>query len=159
MSMAEQPLPQAREENIVVQDLDGEVLVYDLTRHKAHCLNRTAALVWRACDGRRTARDIARLVGEELHAPIDEGTVWYAIGQLDKLHLMQQSVAPPAMWAGMSRRDFLRKAGVAAAVAVPVVISLSAPTKAHAASCLPTGATCGTPAQCCSGICVGSVCG
>jgi len=159
MSMAEQPLPQAREENIVVQDLDGEVLVYDLTRHKAHCLNHTAALVWRACDGRRTASDIARLVEDEMRTPVDEGTVWYAIGQLDKLHLMKESVAPPAMWAGMSRRDFLRKAGVAAAVAVPVVISLSAPTKAHAASCLPTGAACGTPAQCCSGICVVGLCG
>ena len=158
MSTAEQPLPRAREENIVVQDLDGEVLVYDLTRHKAHCLNRTAALVWRACDGRRTASDISRLVGEELHAPVDEGTVWYAIGQLEKLHLMRESVAPPAMWAGMSRRDFLRKAGVAAAVAVPVVISLSAPTKAHAASCLPSGAACTTSAQCCSGVCAGLVC-
>ncbi len=163
MSVAEQSVPQARDENLVIQPLDEETLVYDLTRHRAHCLNRTAALIWRACDGKRTVSEIARSVGEELQRPVDEGTVLYALGQLDKLHLLKESVArpTPAPWAGvsgMSRRDFIRKAGIAAAVAVPVITSLVAPTKAQAVSCLPTGAACSIGAQCCSGLCIAGIC-
>ena len=54
------PLPRMREQGLVVDDLPDEVLVYDLDRHQAHCLNRTAALVWRHCDGQTTVKEIAR---------------------------------------------------------------------------------------------------
>ncbi len=37
--------PLARHEGLVVQKLDGEVLIYDLQRHRAHCLNSTAAAI------------------------------------------------------------------------------------------------------------------
>jgi len=36
-----------------VKQADGEVLIYDLERNKAHCLNNTAARVWQYCDGER----------------------------------------------------------------------------------------------------------
>jgi hypothetical protein len=44
-------LPQARTEGLTVRELAEETLVYDKERHKAHCLNRTAACVWKHCDG------------------------------------------------------------------------------------------------------------
>ena len=31
--------------------LDDELLVYDARTHRGHCLNQTAAAVWKACDG------------------------------------------------------------------------------------------------------------
>jgi hypothetical protein len=40
-------LPRVRKKNLIIDELADEVLVYDLDRHKAHCLNRTAALVWK----------------------------------------------------------------------------------------------------------------
>ena len=43
--------PKARKENLVVQESNGEVLIYDLDTNKAFCLNETSALVWQACDG------------------------------------------------------------------------------------------------------------
>ena len=43
--------PLARKEGLVIQELPVEVLVYDLDRDKAHCLNETAAMVWRKCNG------------------------------------------------------------------------------------------------------------
>ena len=39
-------MPRARQDELVVEELQDETLVYDLKRHKARCLNRTAALVW-----------------------------------------------------------------------------------------------------------------
>ena len=39
--------PEKRRDGLVVTELLDEVLVYDLDRHRAHCLNRTAALVFR----------------------------------------------------------------------------------------------------------------
>jgi hypothetical protein len=36
--------PISRQQNIVVQDLGSEVLIYDLTINKAFCLNETSAL-------------------------------------------------------------------------------------------------------------------
>lgn len=50
------PLPRARSQKLVVQELNGETLVYDLQKHKAYCLNRTASQLWRACDGRTNGR-------------------------------------------------------------------------------------------------------
>jgi hypothetical protein len=44
-------LPHARSEGLVIRELPEETLVYDLKRHRAHCLNPTAARVWSYCDG------------------------------------------------------------------------------------------------------------
>lgn len=165
MGRSDQFVPQARKEDLVVQELGDEVLIYDLTRHKAHCLNRAAALVWEHCDGMSTVSAVARKVEEELATPSGKETVLYALAQLERFHLLEESATPtrslvvPGQWSGMSRRDFLRKAGVTAAVAVPVIISLAAPTKAFAVSCVPAGGGCNISAECCPpAICVGNVC-
>ena len=52
--------PKARQHGLVIQEMPDEVLVYDLDTNKAHCLNRSAALVWRSCDGNNTVADIVR---------------------------------------------------------------------------------------------------
>ena len=51
--------PIARKQGLVIQDLPDEVLVYDLDRDRAHCLNTTAAFVWQHCDGKSTVGEIA----------------------------------------------------------------------------------------------------
>jgi hypothetical protein len=51
-------IPCARTEGLVVQTLADEVLVYDLERHKAHCLNHAAALIWKHCDGRTSVAEM-----------------------------------------------------------------------------------------------------
>ncbi len=150
--------PLARIEGLVIQELPDEVLVYDRQRDKAHCLNQTAALVWKYCDGKTTVTSIAKRLERELKTGVDEKIVWYALDQLNKDHLLVEDFAPPALLAGMSRRQMVRVLGVAAVVAVPLVTSIVAPTPAQAATCLPTGAACTSSAQCCSGLCTASVC-
>src|ERR1041384_7241510 len=68
----------ARKDELVVQDLPDELLVYDLKSHKAHCLNKTAAFIWKHCDGQRTAEDIAKMMETEWRTPVTEDSVWVA---------------------------------------------------------------------------------
>ena len=60
-------IPQARDEGLVIQELPDEVLVYDLDRHRSHCLNHTASAVWRLCDGQKSVSEIAQKLRAELH--------------------------------------------------------------------------------------------
>ena len=147
--------PLARKAGLVIQELPDEVLVYDLERDRAHCLNETAAFVWQRCDGRTSTVEIARSLGKKINAPVDETVVSFAIDQLGRNHLMATRPVAPQLMAGMNRREMVRALGLAAAVAVPVVASIVAPTPAQASTCLGTGASCTTGAQCCSGICNG----
>ncbi len=152
--------PRARKNDLIVKEMPDEVLVYDLIRDKAHCLNHTAALIWNYCDGRTSVPRIAGRLEKELNTTVDERVVWLALNHLSKNHLLEESVVPPAFMMGINRREMIRALGVAAVVAVPVVTSIVAPMPAQAQSCLPAGATCdppNTPPCCgsCDGICFG----
>lgn len=144
-------LPRKREQNLVVDDgLPDELLVYDLDRHKAHCLNLSAALVWKNCDGKSTASEIARRVRKKLDQEFPEDAVWLALRQLEKLRLLEKSAPMPARIASMSRRQLIRGLSIAAVIAVPVITSIVAPTAAEAGSCVLTGDPCATDIPCCS---------
>jgi len=144
--------PKKREQGLVIKELPEEVLVYDLDRDKAHCLNNTAALVWKNCDGKTTANAIARLLEKETDKPIDDRVVWLALDQLERFHLLEDTPAKPVHLAGMSRRELVRKVGVAA-LALPAIISIAAPTAQAQASCVPTDSgPCDATTNCCSGV-------
>jgi Coenzyme PQQ synthesis protein D (PqqD) len=147
--------PRARAEGIVVQALPDEVLVYDLERHRAHCLNHTAALIWKHCDGQTPVAEMARLLGQEMHTAVPEAVVWLALQQLGRAHLLEERLHRTGGGASISRREVMRRLGWGAAVALPLVTSIVAPTAVEAATCLPGGAICTAGAQCCSGVCVG----
>ena len=146
-------LPHARTTDLVTREMPDEILVYDLKRHKAHCLNQTAALVWKHCDGQRTIADIAGLIGNDLGTTVDERTVWLAVERLGKAHLLEERVNPPAGSPRLSRREAVRRLGLGAALAMPVVISIVAPTAVSAATCRVNGLGCSSNSQCCSGCC------
>ena len=123
-----------RKKGLVVQELSGEVLVYDRERNKAHCLNSTAALVWNHCDGKTSVAQITRAIEREIKAPVDEDVIWLGVDQLSKTHLLQERARVPENKSGLSRREVMKRIGLAAAVALPVVTSIMAPTAAQAAS-------------------------
>jgi hypothetical protein len=125
--------PKARRGDLVVQELPNEALVYDLKRHKAHCLNETAAFVWNHCDGKTSAAEIAALMEEERSKPADEDVVWLALKQLSRAELLQERIAPSEEGMRASRRSLLGKLGAAAAM-TPLVISIIAPTASAGAS-------------------------
>ena len=130
-----QVLPLARTDQLVVQELPDEVLVYDLERHAAHCLNKAAAAVWKRCDGRTTVAELTRRLGREFSAPVGEDVVWLALAQLRKYHLLEVEGAGVPL-RKVSRRDLVRKY-LPAALAVPLILSVPAPTPAQSLSRCP----------------------
>ncbi len=141
--------PAARRDQLIVEELKDEVLVYDLARDQANCLNTTAALVWKYADGKTSVSEIADKLSQNLGMLVDARVVWYALEQLGKKNLLQERVTVPLQYSGMTRRDFLMKAGiVGAAVAIPVIVSLAAPSAAMADTSQCPTIPCSTNLQC-----------
>ncbi len=139
-------LPRAVRDNLVIRELDDETLVYDTERDEAHCLNHTAALVWELCDGKTTPVQAARSLQIKLGTDVEPDLVWLAVKQLQKFHLVERATKSPSV----SRRDLVLKYAPAA-LALPVIMSISAPAPAAAASCATSGQSC-VSIPCCPGL-------
>lgn len=152
MLTPDQPLPRARRAQLIVKELANETLVYDEESHEAHCLNQTAAFVWRHCDGHTSIAKIERLLEKQLKTKVPEQVVWSALEQLEKSHLLEASAFRPQLLEGMSRRELIHRLGIGAALSLPVVVSIVAPTAAEAASttCSPVGGPCAVDSDCCA---------
>src|SRR5262249_40376313 len=93
-------------------------------RHKAHCLNATAALVWRSCDGRTSVADLAQIVLREIGAADAVAVVTLALEQLANRHLLDLAPARLPSEARLSRRDALSRPA-ATAVVLPLVLTVT----------------------------------
>ena len=136
MDTTNELMPRARQDELIVERLPDETLVYDLKRHKAHCLNRASALVWRRCDGRTAVAEMAVLLERELKIPADEAVVWMALDRLGSAHLLKEQVSLPADRARYSRREVLRTLRRVAGISflLPVIESIASPLAAAQAS-------------------------
>ena len=128
-------MPIARRDDLVVQELRDEVLVYDLNTHKAHCLNTAAAMVLKYADGETSVPALAATLSRELSVAVDEAFVWIALDELQKHRLLQNTVRRAGR-PRISRRDALKWA-MASAAALPLVTSIAAPAAAQTVSCVP----------------------
>ena len=135
-------IPKARKEELVVQEVSDEVLVYDLRTNRAHCLNETAAFVWKSCDGKNSVEEIGKKCQRDSGKPVSEEMIWLAIEQLGKRELLEKPVE--VVFEGQTRREALKRIGLGAMIALPIVTSLTAPTAALA------GTICANPACVCT---------
>ena len=153
MNVLQKPL--ARHDGLVIQEMPDEVLVFDLETNKAHCLNQTAAFVWKACDGNNSVAEITRLFGSQSGKPVEEDLIWLAIDQLSDNNLLAEQIK--ADFKNQTRREVIKKIGLAAVIALPLVSSLIAPTAAWAVACSAstntTPCTQGVGGVCCNGVC------
>ena len=162
MENSQRSLPRAREKGLLTCEVADELLVYDLDRYKAHCLNSTAALVWRQCDGRTSVPEITRALNIAYGVTLDNDVVWFALEQLERAQLIQIDVKYERRTdaAKLTRRELIKRAGAAAA-GLPLVSSIVTPTAVEAATCRSPGSGCGPDgpnSTCCSGTCVLGLC-
>lgn len=150
--------PRARNEQIVVQELSGELLIYDLERHKATCLNLTAAGVWKKCDGARSVDEIAVELSKEWGSEVAEDMVWLTLEKLGKANLLAEKIERPVGANEIPRREMMRRLRVASVVAAPLIASILAPSALASASSRPAGSGCVAPAQCTSKVCMNGLC-
>jgi hypothetical protein len=148
-------LPVARSEEIITKRIDGELLVYNRLRDEAHCLNETAAAIWKRCDGRTTPNEIAELLSKEIGRTIDQRLIWLGLDELGRKHLLTEIEDQPGATRAftLSRREAIRRIGLGAAIALPVIVTITAPTPAQAGTCKHNNVPCSTGSECCSGVC------
>ena len=133
-------LPLSRNENVVVQDAGKEVLIYDLLTNQAYCLNETSAIIYQACDGKTTVDELKR------RTRFTDDLIFLALDDLQKHNLCKDLKINH--FAGLSRREVIRKVGFASMVALPIISSVIAPQAVDAQS----GSTCVCPTY--SGECI-----
>lgn len=145
--------PLARKNDLVIQEIGGEILVYDLRTNKAICLNQTSALVWQNCDGKKDAMEIAQQIEKELGSNVNEDFVWFAVNQLEKENLLIEKEDKFHKFEGLSRREVIKKIGLASVIALPLISTIVTPTAANAASLVANGSACTLSSQCSSACC------
>ena len=126
--------PLARKEGLLIERLPDEVLVYDLDRKKAHCLNGSAALIWNHCDGKTSVEGIRRILEQDAQGKINGDVVWLGLDQLYEARLIDTKLVKPGARGRLSRRELVKRIGVA--VSIPLVASVLAPTASAAVSCV-----------------------
>jgi hypothetical protein len=154
-------LPLARTKELVVQQSDNELLIYDLRRNKAICLNETSALVWELCDGKHSVSEISDEMSKRLKVLVSEELVWLALDQFKKDRLLENDEMLDSNFVGLSRRALIKKVGFSTAIALPLITSIIAPSAAMAqSSCTPDNNPCPVvnPPNCCSNNCVNGIC-
>jgi hypothetical protein len=121
-----------RRDDLLVQKVGDEMIVYDLASNRAHSLNRTASLVFEKLDGKRPLDGVAKELGKALGKAASKDLVAAAVDELAKADLLRPGAALP-------RRSVLR--GLAAGL-LPVVVSIAVPTAASAQSCIAAYSSC-----------------
>ena len=140
-------LPKAKIENIVMQTLDKELLIYDLGNNKAYNLNETSKIIYQACDGQTTFDELNRKY------KFNDEIIYLTLDELKTLNLIESTYESP--FEGLSRRAVIKKVGLASMILLPLITSVVAPSKAEAASCFGSGTSCTMTSQCCGGVCPG----
>jgi PqqD family protein of HPr-rel-A system len=88
MTDAARPVVRA---DVVVQEIDNELVVYDPIAEDLHALNAAATLVWHCCDGDGTVEEIAADIADVFGEPPDEvaALVRTVVGQLGERGLLE----------------------------------------------------------------------
>lgn len=146
--------PSARSERLITHVVRDEMVVYDEDRDHIHQLNAVATAVWLASNGQRSLDEIAGTASVTLGTALDQGSVREALTRLDAAHLLNDPLPPQWRMTGTTRRQFLTRSAIAGA-ALPLIVSVSAPQAAHAASgsqqCIPQGQFgCMNNSDCCN---------
>lgn len=126
--------PLAKTSEILLQELENELLVYDLKINKAFCLNETSAMIYQLCDGTKTVAEISQILNKKLKQSISEDLIWLALDSFKKDNLLEENESFAINFNGLTRRQIIKKVGLASMIALPMVSSVVAPSAANAAS-------------------------
>ncbi len=78
-------LPTARTSEIIFNELQDELLIYDLSINKAFCLNKTSAIIYKSCNGLTTFAEM------NLKYSFTDDLIFFALDELKDANLLTQS--------------------------------------------------------------------
>lgn len=110
-------------DGLLVEEIDGEVLVVNSATSEAHALNGASAVVFTLCDGATTRAEMATLVAVQTGLPVDTEIVDLALAELVDAGIVTCAAAPTQA----TRRQMLRRLGLVAgaAAAFPLVETIT----------------------------------
>ncbi|MCB0155260.1 MAG: PqqD family protein [Anaerolineae bacterium] len=83
-----------RGDNLVLQPLGNELMVYNPLKQVVHVLNATAQHIWDLCDGQHTPREIVQSLQMSFDLPTHadvEGDVTHLLTELEDKELLRYS--------------------------------------------------------------------
>lgn len=143
MLRADAKKPVARSDDLLVEQVGDETVVYDLETKQAHCLKPLASFVFARSDGQTAIKELVSLANEQFGTPISVEQLADTVDELESAGLLQRP--PVLVQTGISRRDMVRKvafAGATATVAGTMVTTIGAPTALAACSNQGAGCSC-----------------
>ncbi len=136
-------IPIARTENLLVQEIGNEILVYDIQNDSSHTLNPIATRVWHHCDGNTTIEEIANQLSNDLDMASSEdvdmrGLVYLILEDLERANLISRYATVPVSNISVTRRLLMKNTallgGLAFGMMFPSIKSIIAPSPAMAQS-------------------------
>ena len=121
-------LPKARTANLLEQNIGKEVMLYDLITDKAYNLNESLTIVYKACSDKQTFAELKR------NHKFTDDFIYFALDELNRNNLLADAADYRSPFSKMNRREVVKKVGLTTAVALPVILSLTAPKAARAVS-------------------------
>ncbi len=113
-------------DELSIEEVFDELMVFDRKRLKVHALNPTAVFVWQHCDGQHSKEDLTELVVQQfnLEPAQAEAVVELSLDRLARSFLLEGKANQAKT--GLHRREVLKTLGLTAAL-LPVIKSLVAP--------------------------------
>lgn len=132
-------LPKARTADILEQETDRELMIYDLRIDKAYNLNETLAIIYKSCNGKTSFDEV------KYAFKFTDDLIYFALDELHRENLLTNYES--RKFKNLSRREVIKKVGLASMTALPIITGLFAPSAAAAqsasaqndANCLPVG--------------------
>lgn len=153
--------PNARVNNLVVQELPNEILICDLENNHFYCLNQTASEVWKLCDGKNDFSEIASKLNQKTNQKVSEELIWLTIDQFSSKNLLEEKIETETFFSKTTRREVIKKIGLTSMLALPLISQIIMPTPALAQSggcpvggLQPAGCPCSNGGDCISNCCL-----
>ena len=87
-------------EQISIQRIGTETLLYDERRHQAFCLNQSSSVIWQLANGANSIAQIAAEASVQLQSSVTEEFVLFALDQLRTdglIHSSSHAESTPAI--------------------------------------------------------------
>lgn len=130
-------IPIARTDKLLIEEVDGELVVYDREKNLSHCLHRMAAIVWHFCNGQNTVEEIANVLERELYLSADgdvdmKELVKLTLQELENFCLIREYLKQPTATPIISLSKIVKTATIVSQFAIgslfPAIESVASPS-------------------------------
>ena len=126
--------PLVRTNQLICEEVSGELVVYDSLQKKAHHLNSTLTWIWHRCDGDTPMEALAAAFEQQFNVTNGLHVLSMGLEQLNANGLLENQIDIDEVIAAQKNAVSRRAVVVGGSVLMPLVVSILAPTPGTAKS-------------------------